>query len=921
VLIFVAIIVATDPVAVVAILEQYGAPHRLKILIEGESLLNDGLALTTYSTLVSIFKLELGVSDHINIPEQLFILFLNVVISPVMGIIAAKAVSWIVCRLRENKKRQAFILVSVYGVFMLCDKCSCSPALGLCTFGIMLSSHREAIAPETSEVALELWATMGYWANNVIFIFAGFFVGIEMFPNTAYHQLQGSGYLEVDIEDMITFIEGLLLAPIPLFARIASVYMFYKYYGIISKQPLPPRADFTILAYSGLRGALGLILAMELHNKIAAEMTKKILLLTCSTTFACLVFQGMTFSSLATKEGSTKRSKYVRDTCVRLCRFVDVKICEALNVMRLNRSRYLVGTNWHVVKKQTTDCLKKHEAQMENEMMQQQDDTALEEIIGPTSKERLQHGDVVDARTGYYGILLARVHDSWTRGAISGCTAHIVISILEHGIDEGQITADDIEHYLAAVDFNCFERLWICHDTWLNRFAEIGNCPLVSLVKTDDIHYASSRPFEKWWIFATEIMCFYCVFLAYVNFDDAGDVTRAVIYLFLMVIWIMNVVETLYIIHTHKNDSKSASGNVDKKSRNREHSRFFGRLDFKKTVPEILTCFLITIAYLLSVFILNNGFCIKGAEFNSAQCRCMRITTFILVVICTLYKLTRMTPLLVIMLRERSVEMRLMRARIRLAVFYYLDHLVNERKISRDLFSEAAYKIAQAEGKLFNMLVEGLMRLELKENAAEIDVVSVIKTRQAVRMMSYQFEAILNSLKTEGLMPADSKEKWSEVVADLRDGADRILWIPSLSFKDWLYSVKWIRPLRESSRHKVVDILNRALCSSEVRKFECGIRIATDGRSMWFLKKGVCRVTEWIPLNKCRHRNYDTHVVQGEFIAERNILMSGWTGRRLPLMWTRRRYETTTYCEMVEVSAEIIGEMVKAEPAVYTIAG
>ncbi|VDM59955.1 unnamed protein product [Angiostrongylus costaricensis] len=730
VLIFVTIIVATDPVAVVAILEQYGAPHRLKILIEGESLLNDGLALTTYSTL-----LELGISDHINIPEQLFVLFLNVVISPVMGIIAAKTVSWIVCRLRENKKRQAFILVSVYGVFMLCDKCSCSPALGLCTFGIMLSSHREAIAPETSEVALELWATMGYWANNVIFIFAGFFVGTEMFPDTAYHQLQGSGYLEVDIEDMMTFIEGLLLAPIPLFARIASVYIFYKYYGIISKQPLPPRADFTILAYSGLRGALGLILAMELHNK------------------------GMTFSSLATKEGSTKRSKYVRDTCVRLCRFLDVKIREALNVMRLNRSRYLVGTNWHVVKKQTTDCLKKHEAQMENEMMQQQDETALEEITGPGSKERLQHGDVVDARTGYYGILLARVHDSWKRGAISGCSAHIVISILEHGIDEGQITADDIEHYLAAVDFNCFERvmfriseglfLWICHDTWLNRFAEIGNCPLVSLVKTDDIHYASSRPFEKWWIFATEIMCFYCVFLAYVNFDDAGDVTRAVIYLFLMVIWIMNVVETLYIIHTNKNDSKSASGNV------------------------------------------------------------------------------------------------LMRARIRLAVFYYLHHLMNETKISRDLFSEAAYKIAQAEGKLFNMLVEGLMRLELKENAAEIDVVSVIKTRQAVRMMSYQFETILNSLKTEGFMPADSKEKWSEVVADLRDSADRILWIPSLSFK----------------------------------------------------------VTEWIPLNKCRHRHYDTHVVQGEFIAERNIL----------------RYETTTYCEMVEVSAEIIGEVVKAEPAVYTI--
>lgn len=42
---------------------------------------------------------------------------------------------------------------------------------------------RETFAPETTEMALELWATMGYWANNVIFIFAGFSVGSEMFTH------------------------------------------------------------------------------------------------------------------------------------------------------------------------------------------------------------------------------------------------------------------------------------------------------------------------------------------------------------------------------------------------------------------------------------------------------------------------------------------------------------------------------------------------------------------------------------------------------------------------------------------------------------------------------------------------------------------------------------------------------------------
>ncbi|KJH45600.1 hypothetical protein DICVIV_08370 [Dictyocaulus viviparus] len=303
----------------------------------------------------------------------------------------------------------------------------------------------------------------------------------------------------------------------------------------------------------------------------------------------------------------------------------------------------------------------------------------------------------------------------------------------------------------------------------------------------------------------------------------------------------------------------------------------------------------------------------------SEQCSYMRLTTFTIITLCTLYKLTRMTPLLVMMLRERSVEMKLMRARIRLAVFNYLQHLVNEVKISRQLFSETAYKTARQEGKLFSMLVDGLLRLELRENAAEIDVIPVTKTRQAMRVMSYQFETILNSLKADGFMPADAKEKWDEVVSEVRDGADRILWIPNISFRDWLESVKWIRPLRESSRHNVVDLLSKVLSSSEVKRFECGTKITTEGRTMWFLKKGVCRITEWLPFKKCGHRYYDSYIVQGEFIGERNILQHEWTGTRLPLMWPKRRCEATTYCEMVEVSAETIEQLLKAEPAVYAI--
>ncbi|VDK64670.1 unnamed protein product [Cylicostephanus goldi] len=134
---------------------------------------------------------------------------MNVFASPFIGAVGAKIVAWIISKLKENKKRQAFILVSVYGIFMLCEKCSGSPALGIVVFGIMLNSYREDFAPETTEMALELWAAMGYWANNVIFIFAGFCVGTGMFT-----EIDGDGnYLEISYEDLSIFVEGMLLAP------------------------------------------------------------------------------------------------------------------------------------------------------------------------------------------------------------------------------------------------------------------------------------------------------------------------------------------------------------------------------------------------------------------------------------------------------------------------------------------------------------------------------------------------------------------------------------------------------------------------------------------------------------------------------------------------------------------------------------
>ena len=55
---FGAIVSATDPVAVVALLKELGASRRLATLIEGESLLNDGTAMVMFSVLFDLVKGE-----------------------------------------------------------------------------------------------------------------------------------------------------------------------------------------------------------------------------------------------------------------------------------------------------------------------------------------------------------------------------------------------------------------------------------------------------------------------------------------------------------------------------------------------------------------------------------------------------------------------------------------------------------------------------------------------------------------------------------------------------------------------------------------------------------------------------------------------------------------------------------------------
>src|SRR5438034_10592308 len=122
-----AIVAPTDPVAVIALFQQLGVPDRLKNLVEGESIFNDGTAGAAYELVLAVLLPTLGLAEvsgnptFVNTPavgiagEVLWLIF--------GGLLLGFAVGWIASHLvRRVDDHLIVITVTVavaYGMYLL----------------------------------------------------------------------------------------------------------------------------------------------------------------------------------------------------------------------------------------------------------------------------------------------------------------------------------------------------------------------------------------------------------------------------------------------------------------------------------------------------------------------------------------------------------------------------------------------------------------------------------------------------------------------------------------------------------------------------------------------------------------------------------------------------------------------------------
>jgi CPA1 family monovalent cation:H+ antiporter len=276
-LLFGALISPTDPIAVLSLLKQIGAPKDLEVQIAGESLFNDGIGVVLFMGLLEIatgaFEFDVG---------HIALLFAR---EAVGGAIFGLAIGLLVyAMLRSLDNYQVEILVSlalVWGGSSLADWLHISGPIAMVVAGLLIGNHGRtfAMSAKTTEHLDLFWELLDEIMNAVLFVA----IGVEFLILTFRPAYFAVGLIAIAVVLVARWIS--VGAPIWLFRRSDR----------FDPSLIP------ILTWGGLRGGISVALALSLPHELPGDWTprREVIL---ATTYMVVVFsilvQGLTIGPI-----------------------------------------------------------------------------------------------------------------------------------------------------------------------------------------------------------------------------------------------------------------------------------------------------------------------------------------------------------------------------------------------------------------------------------------------------------------------------------------------------------------------------------------------------------------------------------------------------------------------------------------------
>ncbi len=270
-LLFGALISPTDPIAVLGILKNVGAPKALETKIAGESLFNDGVAVVIF-----IVLLDIATSHHEPSALSITLLFLKEAGGGALFGLAAGYGAYLLLRTVDDYKVEVLItLALVFASYAAADAMHISAPIAAVVAGLLIGNHgrKLAMSGKTTEHVDMFWELVDEILNGILFVLLGFELLIVTF-------------------NLSSFKAGLIAIPVVLLARFIGVSLPI---GLMKfKREFSPNA-IKVLTWGGLRGGISVALALSLPASPEREL---ILMMTYVVVVFSILVQGLTIGKL-----------------------------------------------------------------------------------------------------------------------------------------------------------------------------------------------------------------------------------------------------------------------------------------------------------------------------------------------------------------------------------------------------------------------------------------------------------------------------------------------------------------------------------------------------------------------------------------------------------------------------------------------
>jgi Na+/H+ antiporter len=274
-----AVVGPTDPVAAAAVLQRLGAPARIRTILEGESLVNDGTGLTAYSLAVAAIGTTVTASEVVT----------DFVVKSAGGIAIGLAAGWLFGRLRGATREPSIDLVlsilTPFVAYVPAERIHVSGVLAVVTAGIVIGSRSQELAGAGARLrTLAFWQSADFLLNSLLFLLIGLQL-VDLVDGVADKEL-------LDVAG-----EAVVIAAVVLGMRLAWMFVVpaVAHLRIVPRQPtgLPERL---LLGWSGMRGGVSLAAALAVPAAVAER--ELVILVAYGVVLVTLVLPGLTLAPL-----------------------------------------------------------------------------------------------------------------------------------------------------------------------------------------------------------------------------------------------------------------------------------------------------------------------------------------------------------------------------------------------------------------------------------------------------------------------------------------------------------------------------------------------------------------------------------------------------------------------------------------------